>query len=67
MRGYFAFLCFGVLSHCCNLCVYMLILCFRFQVLRNIIPQSDQKRDKASLLLEVHCLSIFGSIFVFVD
>ncbi|CAN1826626.1 Transcription factor BIM2 [Linum perenne] len=25
----------------------------RFQILRELIPQNDQKRDKASLLLEV--------------
>lgn len=29
---------------------------FRFQILRDLIPHSDQKRDTASFLLEVlHC------------
>jgi hypothetical protein len=27
---------------------------FRFQILRDLIPHSDQKRDTASFLLEVH-------------
>ena len=26
----------------------------RFQILRDLIPHSDQKRDTASFLLEVH-------------
>ncbi|KAG8659667.1 hypothetical protein MANES_02G060100v8 [Manihot esculenta] len=30
-----------------------LYLCDRFQILRDLIPQNDQKRDKASFLLEV--------------
>jgi hypothetical protein len=32
--------------------VNSLSLC-RFQILREILPQNDQKRDKASFLLEV--------------
>lgn len=31
----------------------------RFQILRNLIPQNDQKRDKASFLLEVFQLVMF--------
>lgn len=34
-------------------------LCFfRFQILRELIPNSDQKRDTASFLLEV-CLNVY--------
>ena len=40
-------------------------LCFwaRFQVLRDLIPQNDQKRDKASFLLEV-LHSTFNHLFL---
>lgn len=40
-------------------------LCFwaRFQVLRDLIPQNDQKRDKASFLLEVPH-STFNHLFL---
>ncbi|KAB1211416.1 Transcription factor BIM2 [Morella rubra] len=34
-------------------CSQSLLFLFIFQILRNIIPQNDQKRDKASFLLEV--------------
>ncbi|CAN1796258.1 Transcription factor BIM1, partial [Linum perenne] len=34
----------------------------RFQMLREIIPHGDQKRDKASFLLEVYCNSEFSSV-----
>ncbi|CAN1826621.1 Transcription factor BIM2 [Linum perenne] len=37
----------------------------RFQILRELIPQNDQKRDKASLLLEVHLLFYLFSWFLF--
>lgn len=29
------------------------LIVFRFQMLRDLVPHSDQKRDKASFLLEV--------------
>lgn len=40
-----------------------LYLCARFQVLRDLIPQNDQKRDKASFLLEV-LRSTFNHLFL---
>ena len=33
---------------------WLVTLSFRFQILRDLIPHSDQKRDTASFLLEVH-------------
>lgn len=33
-------------------------LCGRFQILRGLIPQNDQKRDKASFLLEVRLIIV---------
>jgi hypothetical protein len=35
------------------------VLSSRFQALRNLIPQNDQKRDKASFLLEVNRSNMF--------
>jgi hypothetical protein len=35
------------------------ILWSRFQALRNLVPQNDQKRDKASFLLEVNRSTFF--------
>lgn len=32
---------------------HLISLLCRFQILRDLIPHSDQKRDKASFLLEV--------------
>ncbi|KAI8541773.1 hypothetical protein RHMOL_Rhmol08G0088400 [Rhododendron molle] len=43
------------LFFCCAIFVDWLIsLMSRFQMLKDLLPQNDQKRDKASLLLEVH-------------
>lgn len=36
----------------------MVQLSCRFQILRDLIPHSDQKRDKASFLLEVLLISL---------
>ncbi|CAI0388134.1 unnamed protein product [Linum tenue] len=38
----------------------------RFQVLRELIPQNDQKRDKASFLLEVHVIVLLIFFFFLV-
>nr|GLL18784.1 transcription factor BIM3-like isoform X1 [Ipomoea trifida] len=37
----------------------------RFQTLRDIIPENDQKRDKASFLLEVHFYTLLVYISAF--
>jgi hypothetical protein len=36
----------------------------RFQMLRDLVPHSDQKRDKASFLLEVTRLPVCDIAFV---
>ena len=35
----------------------------RFQMLRDLVPHSDQKRDKASFLLEVNNRPICDMVF----
>jgi hypothetical protein len=45
-----------------SIIIQSLLICVnyscRFQILRELIPHSDQKRDKASFLLEVFLISL---------
>lgn len=39
-------------------------ICCRFQILRELLPENDQKRDKATLLLEVCYSSLVPQILL---
>ena len=62
-NGYKIWLCWDM--HLLFVFLYMINASCRLQILRDLIPQSDQKRDKASFLSEACCFVWKWMLFYF--